>query len=218
VTRPDVFGHFLREETMSKVHALYVDPKGLYPKLLGPDNCWDETRDAREYDGAGPVIAHPPCQLWVNMAAVNWKRYKRQLPAWYPGGDDGNCFKCALADVLSCGGVLEHPAGSHAFAARGIPKPKRGSWQLTDMRAAPGLRVWVTEVSQSAYGHDCRKRTWLVFAGEVTPFDLDWSNPEGTHQIGWFDRNKPTLGKRAASATPPDFAELLICLASWSRA
>jgi hypothetical protein len=203
---------------MAKVQALYIDPKGIYPKLLSPENCWDEARDAREYDGDGPVIVHPPCQLWTNMARVNFKRYPKEKNR---PGNDGGCFKCALADLLSCGGVLEHPAGSHAFAAHGIPAPKRGSWQLTEMRAAPGLRVWVTEVSQVAYGHKARKRTWLVYCGEIAPFELDWSEPPATHQIGHdskLKRPKPSLGKREACATPPDFAELLIHLASWSRA
>jgi hypothetical protein len=46
------------------VDALYVDPKGIYPRLLGPEHCWDEARDARTYAGPGPVVAHPPCQRW----------------------------------------------------------------------------------------------------------------------------------------------------------
>lgn len=203
---------------MPKVQALFVDPRGIYPKLLGPERCWDEKRDARTYDGDGPVVAHPPCQLWVNLAAVNWKRYARQRPAWYPGGNDGRCFLSALNSIASCGGVLEHPAGSHAFKTYGIPRPLRGSWQLLDWKPRPGLSAWITEVSQSAYGNACRKRTWLVYCGEIAPFELDWCDPEGTHQIGWFDRKKPTVGKREASATPHDFAEELINLASWCRA
>jgi hypothetical protein len=42
-----------------------------------------------------------------------------------------------------------------------------------------------------------------------------WENPPSR----WcqFDRNKPTVGKREASATPEDFARELIRLAEWSR-
>jgi hypothetical protein len=77
---------------------------------------------------------------------------------------------------------------------------------------------WVCEVWQSAYGHEARKRTWLLYCSGVRPpFDLNWTREPGTHQVGWFDRKKPTLGKRAASATPLKFAQELIRLAEWSR-
>ena len=40
---------------MVDVAALYVDPRGPYPELLGPELCWDAERDARLYDGPHPV-------------------------------------------------------------------------------------------------------------------------------------------------------------------
>jgi len=189
--------------------ALFVDPHGVYPVLLGPPHCWDEARDARTYVGQGPVVAHPPCNLWVNLAAVNWKRYGRQRPAWYPGGDDGGCFASALANVRRWGGVLEHPAGSHAWAHFGLPRPTERGWSHDPERDG----VWTCEVWQSTYGHLARKRTWLLYCGARAPFDLLWAREPGTHQVGWFDRAKPTLGKRKASATPRPFAEALIALA-----
>lgn len=197
------------------VAALFVDPKGIYPRLIGPEWCWDEARDAREYRGPDPVVAHPPCQLWVNMAAVNWKRYGKQRPAWYPDSSDGRCFESALRSVLRFGGVLEHPAGSHAWAAHNLPAPSpHGGW-------GPGhlliRNVWTCEVWQSAYGHRARKRTWLLYAGSRPPFELDWTREPGTHQVGWFDRKKPTLSKREASATPEPFARMLIALAEHSK-
>jgi hypothetical protein len=212
------------------VAALFIDPRGHYPELLGTDLCWDETRDARSYAGPHPVVAHPPCQLWVNMAAVNWKRYGRQLPAWYPGGDDGGCFASALASVRQHGGVLEHPASSHAWDAHGLTTPKTffpgehadavagncTGWTLERDPYRDSIG-WTCEVWQSAYGHRARKRTWLLYCGARPPFELDWRRQPGTHQVGWFDRNKPTLSKRAASATPERFARELIRLAEWSR-
>ena len=45
------------------------------------------------------------------------------------------------------------------------------------------------------------------------PPELDWSRPVGTHQVGWFDRIKPTLSKKDASATPPAFRDALLAIA-----
>jgi hypothetical protein len=208
---------------MRKIQALFVDPRGIYPGLLGSENCWDEKRDAREYDGSDPVIAHPPCARWSRLAESVYARTKKDE---HRPGNDGNCFKCALADVLSCGGVLEHPAFSKAFPAHGLPRPAFGSWQRAEVRAGIGLRVWVTEVWQSDYGHPAPKRTWLLYCGEIAPFDVEWHASPGTHAVGGDSRKRrrqgaaarPRLSGRENIATPPAFAELLIHLASWCRA
>lgn len=189
------------------IAALFVETGGCYFGVDGVDP-WDIHRDAREYDGPWPVVAHPPCQLWVNFAALNFKRWggEHNRP-----GNDGGCFASALASVRKWGGVLEHPAGSNAFAAHDIPAPSGVGWHKI------GSCEWVCEVWQSAYGHRARKRTWLLFVGDMPP-SLDWSRPSGTAQIGWFDRIKPTLSKREASATPIPFRDLLISIARSARA
>lgn len=203
---------------MRTVAALYVDPLGPYPKMAGVD-CWDEARDARLYAGPYPVVAHPPCQLWVNMAAVNWKRYERQRPAWYAGGADEGCFLHAYLSVRRLGGVLEHPAGSHAWGPHyDIQRPATGrqGWMRASFcTSEPGeaREGWVCEVWQSAYGHLARKRTWLLYCGEQPPFELRWERAPGTHQVGWFDRIKPTLSKKEANRTPQAFADELVRLA-----
>lgn len=184
------------------IAALFVDPDGPYPKMRGID-CWPASRDARLYDGPHPVVAHPPCQLWVNFAALNYKRYggEHNRP-----GNDGGCFRAALHAVIRWGGVLEHPAHSNAWRKFSLPTPCGIGWS----RGA-GDR-WVCEVWQSAYGHKARKRTWLYYVGRK-PLEADWRREPGTHQCGWFDRNKPTLGKKEASRTPVAFAEFLVRLA-----
>lgn len=50
------------------------------------------------------------------------------------------------------------------------------------------------------------------------PAQLDWSRPRGEAQVGWFDRIKPTLGKKEASATPSRFRDALIDLARHTHA
>ncbi len=186
-----------------KVAALFVQPNGCYSILEYVDS-WPESRDARKYQGPLPVVAHPPCQLWVNFAALNFKRYggEHNRP-----GNDGGCFSSALAAVKQWGGVLEHPADSRAWSVHGLTAPDGIGWQ------ASLFGGWVCEVWQSAYGHKARKRTWLFYSGDVAPFELRWERDQGTHQCGWFDRIKPTLSKRESSATPPEFRDELIRLA-----
>ncbi len=195
------------------VAALFIDPDGPYPQMEGVD-WWDETRDARLYEGPFPVVCHSPCHLWTNMTKVNYKRYKDRSPEHEerlrPGNDQG-CFASALDSLIAFGGVLEHPAGSTAFDEYQIPKPRVEGW----CRVADNL--WVCEVWQVAYGHKARKRTWLAYCGKRPPFELNWERREGTHQIGWFDRKKKTLGKKEASRTPQAFADDLVKLARWSR-
>jgi hypothetical protein len=189
---------------MLTVAALYVDPRGAYPRMEGVD-CWDASRDARLYAGPHPVVAHPPCQLWVNFAALNYKRWggEHNRP-----GNDGGCFEAALRAVHRFGGVLEHPAGSKAWSRFGLRKPGK----VRGWAAGNGICSWVCEVWQSAYGHKARKRTWLYYVGHRPP-EFDWSRAPGTHQVGFFDRVKPTIRGRESSATPQAFAELLVSLA-----
>lgn len=190
-----------------QVAALYVQTNGVYFNLPEVDP-WDEARDARKYAGPYPVVAHPPCQLWVNFAALNYKRYggEHNRP-----GNDGGCFEHALTTVQQFGGVIEHPAGSNAYRMFGIGRPEKTGWN--HLGELPIGGVWVCEVWQSAYGHKARKRTWLYYAGRSTPFELDWTRSPGTHQVGWFDRIKPTLSKKEAIATPTAFRDVLLRLA-----
>lgn len=189
------------------IAALFVQPNGCYIER-GIDS-WPESRDARNYNGSLPVIAHPPCQLWGALAAVNYARWggEHNRP-----GNDGGCFESALASVNRCGGVLEHPAKSRAWAAYGLVKPGIG-WRQSG-------NGWVCEVWQSAYGHRANKATWLYY-GNKPPFELRWDRPKGTHQIGGCDKrgklaNKPTLSKKESNATPIEFRDELIKLAMYS--
>ena len=205
------------ELQMTKIAALFVQTNGCYFGLPDVDP-WDKERDARKYRGPHPVVAHPPCQLWVNFAALNFKRYggEHNRP-----GNDGGCFASALASVRRWGGVLEHPASSNAWKVHGLDHPTRQGWSdghVWYRERGQGPRLWQfeCEVWQSAYGHPARKRTWLLYVGLERPLELDWSRPVGTHQVGWFDRIKPTLNKREANATPTAFRDLLINVARLS--
>jgi hypothetical protein len=192
--------------TRVPVAALYVETNGVYFGIEGVDP-WDEKRDARRYDGPYPVVAHPPCARWCRMAGL--MEYLHGLPV----GDDGGTFEAALSAVRRFGGVLEHPAHSLAWAEYGLPEPFRGYWQATFCGG------WVTEVSQSAYGHSMTKETWLYCVGE--PLPLDYSSPPATGQIGYPSAVRrlqgrsdiPQVPKRERSATPVAFRDVLLDIA-----
>lgn len=181
------------------IAALFVAKNGCYFGLPNVDP-WDESRDARLYAGPWPVVAHPPCQRWSQMNRVNASRWGFKI------GEDDGCFESALASVRRWGGVLEHPAGSMAFAAFGIPRPG-GVWTLT----MDG--DWITCVRQSSYGHRATKRTWLLYHGDSPPPAIDWRATRGTHQIGGFDVTLPQLPRSERAATPLAFRDLLIAIA-----
>lgn len=141
------------------IAALYVETDGCYYGLPDVDP-WDIARDARTYAGPWPVVAHPPCQRWGRF----WHGSPRK-PHQFQIGDDGGCFAAALDAVRTFGGVLEHPADSHAWRAFGLNKPdRRCEWISADWDGG-----WTCYVDQAHYGHTAKKPTWLY---AVAPFDL----------------------------------------------
>jgi hypothetical protein len=187
------------------IAALYVQTGGTYYGLDGVDP-WDETRDARLYDGPHPVVAHPPCSRWCQLASINEKRWGAMI------GDDAGTFAAALDAVRTFGGVLEHPAYSLAWYRYHLPVPTRHGWamSLTD----PGMS---TEVSQVAYGHDARKRTWLYAVGvDPSVVDLDWREPPARFRIGAGVHSGDHIGRRMTGdtlTTPTRFRDALLDLA-----
>lgn len=199
---------------MHKVAALYIDPRGPYPRMPEVD-CWDEARDARTYAGPLPVVAHPPCARWSRLAESVAARFPGD-PRYAVGADAG-CFASALAAVRAFGGVLEHPAQTKAWAAHGLTRPVPGRWTLSSSEP----RLWVCEVWQSAYGHLCPKATWLAYCGHAPPIECDWRRPPGTHGVGEDSKRRrargcgrPRASRFLARATPLEFAKFLVELAS----
>jgi hypothetical protein len=192
-----------------KITALFVHKNGIYSNLPSVDP-WDETRDARKYNGPSPVVAHPPCSRWCRLAGLVEARWG------YKRGDDGGCFESALKSVRKFGGVLEHPAYSKAWSHFDLPVPNRhGGWQ----RGLCG--GWSCHVEQVRYGHPVKKATWLYAFGTDLP-SLKWGSAldvESTALVSWcgnhtkkFDKRR-RISKKAASATPIEFRDVLISLA-----
>lgn len=190
------------------VAALYVKRGGAYWNLDGVDP-WDQERDARQYDGPHPVVAHPPCSRWCRLAGLVEARWGHKK------GEDDGCFAAALASVRKWGGVLEHPAYSDAWAAFGLARPPRGGgWVPADFHGG-----WTCHIEQGLYGHPARKATWLYAVGVDLP-SLRWGRaPRGTALVSWCgnsvaaDEERPRVGKDDASATPEEFREVLLEMA-----
>lgn len=165
-----------------------------------PDvEVYDIERDARTYDGPWPVVAHPPCRAWGQLA--KWSK---------PRPDERNLARLAVALVREFGGVLEHPARSSLWPAQGLPecgeRDQWGGWTL------PIVQMW--------WGHRAEKRTRLYIVG-CEPADLP-TMPlilgEATHTIGlWSGRqagHRPDLPKAEREHTPPALAAWLVEVAA----
>jgi hypothetical protein len=201
------------------IAALFVEKGGVYYGLPNVDP-WDKERDARNYAGPYPVIAHPPCERWGRF----WHGSTRK-PHQFKLGDDGGCFESALAAVRRFGGVLEHPADSHAWKAFALTPPRKaGGWCIADPFG--GL---CCHVEQGFYGHFARKPTWLyAFGTNAALFDLRWGRGqqrlhpvalarygyEKARRIGMVAMIGGKNKKRIRDATPPEFRDLLIAIVS----
>ena len=174
------------------IAALFVDPTGPYFGL-GHVDPWDESRDARLYRGPYPVVAHPPCERWGRYWSGGPSvRLRRRL------GDDGGCFCSALASVRRWGGVLEHPAHSHAWKEFGLSRPpERGGWVQAD-----AIGGWSCRVDQGHYGHPARKGTWLYFRGTGIPPELNWSRATGRRLDEGFHSSAERRAARSGGRLP----------------
>lgn len=190
---------------MRTVAALYIDPRGPYPAMEGVD-CWDAERDARLYSGPHPIVAHPPCGPWGQLAHLCTKQDKTLAPL-------------AVEQLIRWGGVLEHPANSRLFRELGLPVPGG----LPQVRG--GRTLWSIKVDQVRWGHACRKPTVLLFAD--VPMDSVRELPpdrEPTHVVSNYHASAEEKARMKAAGlkvaggamkrrTPPLFAEWLVTLA-----
>lgn len=188
------------------VAALYVDMKrGPYAnmKWVVP---WGLPRDAREYAGPWPVVAHPSCAPWGKFA---WRSSVKDSP-----DGERSCALVAVEQVRRFGGVLEHPQGSRLWKVAGLPPPGE-----TDEFGGYTLAV-----RQVDWGHKAEKRTWLYVVG-VPPDRLPPmpARREPTHVIESYAGAQkhlnvlPRLPKSQRHLTPPAFAEWLVEVARRSR-
>lgn len=191
-------------ESGTVVAALFVERGGVYWNIDDVDP-WDEARDARLYNGPH----------WGGSPTTQPRLVK---------GADGGCFAAALRAVRRCGGVLEHPADSHAWPAFGLLAPPRsGGWISADWMT--GHSGWTCCIEQGAYGHRARKATWLYAVGVELP-SLKWGAADGDflpfedsfHSAEERRRAVKTgicqrLSHHERAATPVEFRDLLLSIA-----
>lgn len=200
-----------------KIAALYVETDGAYFGLPDVDP-WDIQRDARRYNGPHAVVAHPPCQRWGRY----WHGAPNK-PHQFKLGDDQGCFEAALAAVRTWGGVIEHPAHTHAWAHFGLAKPPQaGGWVLADQHGG-----MTCHVEQGHYGHLSRKATWLYACHAPGLPELMWGpseqriHPKALAKYGYEKARRIGMmamvgGKdktKIRNATPPSFRDVLINIA-----
>jgi hypothetical protein len=178
--------------------VLFARADSIYKTLPGCD-VWDAERDARNWPGGAPVVAHPPCRAWGQFAMFAKPREdERALAPW------------AIEQIRANGGVLEHPAGSKLWRELNLPEPGKGRDEFGG---------WSMGVHQHWFGHRAEKRTKLYIVGcgpldvPVVPLRLDYP----THVIGDVGRagkgNRPEVSKAEREHTPPEFARWLVDLA-----
>jgi len=176
------------------VAALYIDPRGPYPKLLVAHNCYDEKRDARTYAGPWPVVAHPPCGPWGRL---------RQLPVPNRERRDyerGLALE-ALGQVRRWGGCLEHPRYSALWPTCGLPLPG----ELPD--AFGGVTI---EIDQVDFGHVARKSTWIYLVGVRHLGEL----PPHAQPTHWVSGGRTRCRKGSGGIVP---AGIKVCSAPQRR-
>lgn len=144
--------------------VLFAHKTSIYKGIAGLD-VWDRERDALNYNGNLPVIAHPPCRAWGRLSHMANPRLGEKDLAHF-----------AVMNVRLYGGVLEHPAYSKLWSAAQLPSPG-------EIDAYGGFTL---PIYQSDFGHRAQKVTWLYIVG-ISPDQLP--KPyivlgEVTHTIG----------------------------------
>lgn len=175
------------------IAALYVATNGPYFGISGVDP-WDRMRDARDYSGPWPVIAHPPCERWGRYWSGGPSAKVRRIK-----GDDGGCFERALWAVRNFGGVLEHPAYSAAWSYYRLCHPDPvGGW----LSAGDGYGAKVCHVHQGNYGHPADKATWLYARSPELP-QLVWGPSADKKRLDQgFHSKEERARARAAEIRP----------------
>lgn len=179
------------------VSILFVQKNSVY-KQLGVD-CWDDKRDARNFNCCNAVVAHPPCAQWGRMRALAKK-----------DDDQKQLAPFAVGVIRKCGGVLEHPRDSLLWSTGILPYPGK-----TDQYGGYSILV-----NQHWFGHRAEKKTLLYIVGCEEKFlpNIPISFDAVTATIGrssaYRKHKVKEVTKFERSATPILMAQWLIQVAA----
>lgn len=189
-----------------EVAALFVRSDSIYKTMPGVD-AWDIERDARNWPGGAPVVAHPPCRLWASL------RTKSKAPP-----EEKEHARWAIEQVRANGGVLEHPWLSTLWDELKL------RWNPRDEHGRRDEYGWLLPTDLHSFGFAAKKRTGIYIVGlraaglPAPPLRLG----HATHTIGlWSGRDKatcrPSIAKSQFDSTPPAMAAWLVEIARRSR-
>lgn len=162
--------------------------------VVGID-LWDKRRNAFNFKGGSPVVAHPPCRLWAKLKGMS----KMSLEDM---GIEKDLGRHCVRMVVENGGVLEHPAGSDLFEDMGLPA---GGYA--------NEKGFTLEFPQRLFGHPMVKNSWFFFSGlsydQIIPV-----RPPLNHQPV---KKIEQLSANQRESTPSALAEWLLVHASMSK-
>ena len=176
------------------ITVLFARKDSIY-KSMGLD-VWDIDRDAMNFDGSNPVIAHPPCRMWSILS-----HFAKPRP-----GEENTAFH-AIDRVRQNGGILEHPAYSKLWKVAGLPRPGAGCDEFGG---------YTIDIDQSWFGHKAKKKTWLYIVGikpselPLIPLSFDAIQYVVTTSKRKHETSMKRLGQADREHTPEKLAKWLI--------
>lgn len=177
------------------ISVLFARRNSIYKAIPGLD-VWDIERNAENWPGGNPVIAHPPCRAWGIL-----RHFSK-----HPPGEPDLALQ-AVAHVRTWGGVLEHPEKSLLWKNAGLPK--QGEWDA--------FGGWTLSLLQYWFGHRAEKGTWLYIVGinpgELPPIPFVLGEPEFVVATRKKKDKRKEISKAEREETPVEFALWLVDVA-----
>ncbi|CAM2142569.1 conserved protein of unknown function [Pararobbsia alpina] len=184
------------------VAVLFARMDSVY-KTFSNCDVWDIDRDARNWPGGTPLVAHPPCRAWGRLSHMA-----------KPREDEPALGLFAVDQIRTFGGVLEHPAHSRLWNAKHMPMPG----------ARDEFGGWTLPIHQYWFGHRAQKATWLYIVGcepadtPLMPIVLGKAEyvvgTSGRRKDGTRSGRQKEITKSEREHTPIELAKWLVDLAS----